>query len=195
MRKYIVGTVLTIAMAFVMVGCGKSSDDETTATTTEATTEATSETTSEATTEDNDTTDVSSTEVNADVLSAQSIADEILNGGKFSETLQPLSQEVALARLYSLDDTQIAEAAFYTNSQATAEEIAVVKTTNADYVESVKAAFELRVADQKEACVDYLPDEMPKLEAAVIYTNDCYVILTISADSSVAESIIADMFK
>lgn len=193
MKKYICGTILTIAMLFMMTGCGKDGGDgdKTTATTTEASTE--NPNSSEPSTTEND--GSTSEEPAPEEKTAQSVADAILNGGKFSEVLQPLSTEVALSRLYSLDSTQIAEAAFYTNSQATAEEIAVVKVNSADYVDAVKEAFELRVSDQKEACADYLPDEMPKLDAAVIYTNDCWVILTISTDSPTVEGIIADIFK
>ncbi len=194
MKKKIYCLAITLAMICSLVACGKEESDSTT---TEATTVVTTEGTTEATTEDESTegTTTEGTTETADTVTAQSVADSILNGGSFSEQLQPLSTEVALARLYSLDSASIAEAAFYTNSQATAEEIAVVKVNSADYIDTVKASFETRVADQKTACVDYLPDEMPKLDDAVIYVSGDYVVLCISCDSSKVESILADTLK
>ena len=62
-------------------------------------------------------------------------------------------------------------------------------------MDTVKTAYENRISSQKEACRDYLPDEMTKLDAAVIYTNGNYVVLCVSNDSAKAEQVIADLFK
>ena len=67
---------------------------------------------------------------------------------------------------------------------------AVIKVKSEDYVETVKAAYETRIADQKTACESYLPDEMPKLDAAVVYSNGNYVVLCVSNDSDKATEII-----
>lgn len=128
-------------------------------------------------------------------IDVQGFADDILSQCNFTDSLATVDQSIALTRLYSLDQTQIKECAFYTNSNATAEEIAVIEVISSDYVDDVKAAYETRVENQKKACKDYLPDEMKKLESSVIYTNGNYVVLCVSDDNAKAEDIIKGMFK
>ena len=172
-------TIMGTAMALMMAGCGKDNNDNTAKESTEQT-------------DNKETDDKEDKNINLDT---QEIADAILEGGEFKDSLATVAKEMALGRLYALDAAQIDSAAFYTNSNATAEEIAVIKTTSADYVATVKEAYEKRVSDQKVACENYLPDEMPKLESAVIYTQGNYVILCVSENSDKAESIIKDLFE
>lgn len=129
------------------------------------------------------------------VIDVQAAADSILSGASFKDQLAAIDKTMALSRLYGLDEANIEAAAFYTNSNSTAEEIAVIKVSSADYTATVKDAFAKRVSDQKEACKDYLPDEMPKLESAVIYENGNYVVLCVSEDNKKAEEVIKGLFK
>lgn len=189
MKKMIYGAVLAAAMLAMLTGCGdtKGNDDTTENNNTTGTqTEATTQTPSSEGASGTDT-QMSKT--------SQEIADAVLAGGTFSENLQPLSQQVALNRLYAIDEELIENSAFYTNSQATAEEIAVIKVKSADHVSEVKESFAARVEDQKTACTDYLPDEIPKLEKAVIYENGNYIILCISVDSDKAKTVVEELFQ
>ncbi len=122
-------------------------------------------------------------------------ADTIRKDGDFKDQLATLNNTMAFTRVYMLDEESIEDAAFYTNSSSTAEEIAVVKVKSSDYIDTVKAAYEKRIADQKDACKDYLPDEIPKLDSAVIYTNGNYAVLCISNDNSKAKEIIKGIFE
>lgn len=202
MKKYLYSLVLVVAMMGTLSGCGKEDkkdkDEKTTqATTVEAgTTEKNNENDNNT---DTDTSETSSSEASSEEATtdktAQEIADAILAGGDYTEELMPLTEEVALNRLYDLDAEQIEESAFYTNSQATAEEIAVIKVKSADYVDAVKESFNTRIEDQKAACADYLPDEMPKLESAVVYNNGCYVVLCVSGDSAKVNTVIDGLFQ
>lgn len=188
MKKLIYTSVLTVAMMMVMAGCGNKDDKKDTGTTTnEQTTVSTQDTStsSEDAKPEIETTDKTTLE----------IADAIKAEGEFKDDLMSLSTDVALARLYSLDKESIEDAAFYTNSQASAEEIAVIKVKSEDYKAAVKASYEQRVADQKNACQDYLPDEISKLDSAVIYENGNYVILVVSEDNEKAQEIINGLFK
>lgn len=128
-------------------------------------------------------------------VNVQTVADAILNGGDFKDKLEAVDSGMVLTRLYDLDEAQVDASAFYVNSNATAEEIAVIKVKSKEYAETVEEAYEARIAAQKEACRDYLPDEIPKLENAVIYMNADCVVLCISNDSTKAESLIEDLFK
>lgn len=128
-------------------------------------------------------------------VDVQMVADEILNGGDFKDKLEAVDVSIALTKLYNLDADQVDAAVFYENSNATAEEIVVIKVKSEDYVETVREAYEARISGQKDAYRDYLPDEIPKLENAVIYTNANCAVLCISNDSEKAQSLIENLFK
>ena len=176
MKKLIYISVLCVGMVGALTGCGGSKDSD-------ATTEKVKEVESAA------------SEEKKELPSSQEMADAMLDKGDFKDSLATVDNTMAINRLYMLDAAIVEEAAFYTNSNATAEEIAVIKVKDAESVETVKAAYETRVAEQKEACKDYLPDEMPKLEDAVIYSNGNYVILCVSNDSDTMLDIIEDFFE
>ena len=127
--------------------------------------------------------------------SVNEIAEYILTNAKFKDQLAQIQQDMALARLYELDTEKIAESAFYTNSSATAEEIAVIKVKDTAYAETVKNAYQARVDAQKESFRDYVPEEIPKLESAVIYENGEYVLLVISEDNDGAERLVSEAFQ
>lgn len=132
-------------------------------------------------------------EVDVDV---NTVADAIKSGGDFKDNLASIDSSVGLTRVLNIADTSIIEdAAFYTNSSSSAEEIIVIKANSTDAVQIITAAFDIRISSQKAACADYLPDEIPKLDNAVKYTNGKYAILVISNDSTKAQEIIDGYFK
>ena len=176
MKKLIYTCAMIMVLTVGTTGCGKDKTEDN-ATTQEVVTESADSESQEVETSKED-------------VSVKTVADAILNGGDFKDNLAEVDTTMALTRLYSLDPEQIEESMFYTNSQATAEEIAVIKVKSEEYVQAVKEAYETRIADQKTACESYLPDEMPKLEAAVIYENGKYVVLCVSNDSDKALEII-----
>lgn len=135
------------------------------------------------------------TRAEAKDVKTQEAADAIRTQGDFKDQLATVHNTTALTRLYVLDEANIEEAAFYTNSSSTAEEIAVIKVKSQDYIDTVKTAYEKRITDQKDACKDYLPDEMSKLDSAVIYVNGNYAVLCISNDNSKMEGIIKGIFE
>lgn len=168
-KKIVLGAVLVLTMG-VLTACGGSDGG------------------------DKNTESNSGTEETAD-FDVQELADKLKNEGDFKDQIAALDMEIAVSKLYGLDSTKIDSAAFYTNTNATAEEIAVIKVTSADYTQTVEDAFHKRIDDQKAACENYLPDEMPKLDAAVVKSSGCYVVLCISCDSSKAETVIAEYMK
>lgn len=198
MKKSILGMALLVAMMGALTGCGKEdvSDGQTTGDTEMVSENDTVESDTEKNSGEGDSEVENTGEGDSSTeVDVQSLADGILNGGDFKDNLATVDKTMALTRLYNLEESQIEAAAFYTNSNATAEEIAVIRTGSEDYVDTVKTAFETRISEQKEACRDYLPDEMPKLEDAVVYVNGNYVILCVSNDSGKAKSVIEGYFE
>ncbi len=165
-KSIILGTAIIAALA--MTACGGSDDKKTEAKKTETTTAAAANTANNA----------------ADVANA------IKNGGEFKDSLEELDSDMALSKIYELEDVSVDDSFFYTNTNSTAEEIAVVRLKDDADADKVKAAFQQRVADQKEACEDYLPDEITKLDNALITKSGNYMILVISCDSDKANAAI-----
>lgn len=182
MKKKICGVMIIISCAIMCSACGDSLKEGETVT-------------EDIATDEEYDTEMSSDDDAKEDIDVQAVADDILSGGDFKDTLAAVDGTMALTRLYALDESEIEEAAFYTNSNATAEEIAVIKTISAGYVETVENAYKNRIYEQEEACRDYLPDEMTKLESAVIYTHGNYVILCVSNDNASAEKLIEDLFN
>ena len=176
-NKILAGTVLVLGLG-IMTACGGSTDDG------NAGGNNSQETSS-------DSSDTAGAELD---FETKELADSIFERGEFKDDLAELSSDVALERLYALDSSKIEDSSFYTNTNATAEEIAVIKVNDPAYVQTVIEAYNQRVAEQKEACENYLPDEMPKLNDAVIESQGNYVVLCISMDSENAREIIGEYF-
>ncbi len=128
-------------------------------------------------------------------IDAKTVAKDIKNEGIFKDQLAEIDPDIAINRLYHLDSGKLEDYSFYTNTGATAEEIAVVKVNDESYIKNIENAFNNRVEEQKEACRDYLPDEMTKLDKAVIKVSGPYAILVISEDHEKANEIIGRYIK
>ena len=165
-RKFALGTVLILALG-LLTACGGGTND------------------TENSSADSETVD----------FDVKELADQLKTEGDFKDQLAELDTDVAVSKRYNLDASQVESGAFYTNTNATAEEIAVIKAATADYAKTVQDAYNKRIEDQKKACENYLPDEMPKLDDAVVKSSGCYVVLCISCDSKKAEEIIGEYIK
>lgn len=169
-KKIAVAATLVICMAG-LAACGGKKDDSSGTVKTEASTAAVQED-----------------------FSVSELADKLKAEGSFTD-LAPLDSKIAVDRLYGLDSSKIEDSAFYSNSNATAEDVAVIKVNDESYVAAVKEAIENRVAEQKASFQDYNAAEVPKLEDAVLVTSGKYIVFVVSGDSSKAEDIIKGYIK
>ena len=127
-------------------------------------------------------------------VDAKAIADSLLSEIIYTDQLSAGERDTANMGL-NLADGEINEAYIYESSGATAEEIVVLVCKDSDSAAKAKSAFEQRVSEQKENFTDYVPEEVPKLNDAVIITSREYAILSVSGDSSKAKDIIEGAFK
>ena len=104
------------------------------------------------------------------VLSMEEEAGELLSSGAFSETLEPLEREIAMA-LYGLEEAEVLDCAAYLSTGATAEECTCILAADEESAAEVKEALETRVEEQLAVLTDYQPAEVEKLENAVIDTQ------------------------
>ena len=85
-----------------------------------------------------------------------------------------------------------AQAAGYMSNGTTAEEIFVVRCANEDDAKAVKTEMETLLADQRADMERYQPEEVSRLENAVLVQRGIYAVLCVSADAEKAEKIIKE---
>lgn len=113
----------------------------------------------------------------------------LADAGVFSEELEELDTDIAFA-LYHLADCgltlkDLTDASVLRSSGATCEEGAVLLFDVEDWDEKVKLAvqaLEDYVQSQIDTNVDYRPDEIPKLESAVVEARGNRVVLVVAND-------------
>lgn len=125
-------------------------------------------------------------------LDMEALANELLEGGVFEETLYP-AEESAVPLL--LDFETECEGLVYVGTGATAEELVLFRGNDEDEAKQLKENLSEHLADRTEQYSGYLPEEAYKLESAILQQYGNYVILCIAADASAAEEIIGSYTK
>lgn len=116
-------------------------------------------------------------------------AQALLDSGAFTQSLEALDKETACAVLYGgLDTETVEECAVYVSLSAGAEEIAILKLTSDDAAQTALAALEDRVAQQREALESYQPQEVGKLDNAILEQAGTTVVLVVAEDHDLARS-------
>ncbi len=96
-----------------------------------------------------------------------------------------------IGAFYDIDTSAIAEmSVFICGSGAYPDELAVFKFNDADSAKTGAEAVQKRLDDQIALYTDYTPDEMYKLNDAVLITKDNWVILAACSDNARAKEII-----
>lgn len=116
-------------------------------------------------------------------------AEALLASDAFTDTLAEVSDQVAV-KLYGIDGSTLTDSVVYQSSGASAEEIAVLAFTDDKAAQAAIPLLEQRVKQQITACQDYLPDEVPKLKAAIIEARGNTAILVVAADAAAAQDIL-----
>ena len=110
----------------------------------------------------------------------ETAAQALLDSGAFSDALDTVDQDTAAA-LYGIDADTITGSAVYTSLSAGAEEIAVLVLTDEDAAAAALDGLEARVADQKAVLESYQPDEVSKLDSAIVEQRGNSVLLAVAA--------------
>lgn len=110
----------------------------------------------------------------------------------FSEELTELDK-AAICKNYDLEEDDLAGCAAAIGSGATAENAVVLEGVDSAAAERLEAAMRAFLEDWIEGYSDYKPEEVPKLEQAVLRTRGSYVILCVSADSGKAAAAVKDI--
>ena len=103
--------------------------------------------------------------------------------------------ENALENLYGLTSAEVADYKAYTSgTMSTAEEVAVFVAQDGK-VDTVKQAVETRVQDQKSAYQDYRPEEMTKLNSAIVREKGNVVVLVVADETEKANTLVDEILK
>lgn len=108
---------------------------------------------------------------------------------EYQDELMQIDADMA-AMFLNLSELDIVNCAIYEGSGATAEEIVVIECADESNAKNAQNVLSERVAEQKESFTDYVPEEIPKLDSAVIRICGKYAILSVSGDAKKAQSII-----
>ena len=124
-------------------------------------------------------------------IDMNTVSNGILTGVSFAEQLQQTSEKIALKRL-GINESDIESCVAYTSTNAVVDEFAVVKATNID---NVTAAINAHIANQISTYESYAPDEVTKLNNAVVQVVGDYVIYVVSPDGAMAQNIVDSLTK
>lgn len=106
--------------------------------------------------------------------------------GVFSGALTAIDQDVACA-LYGIDESTVTASAVY-GSTVSAEELAIFTFSDETAAQTAGEQLGYRVEDRREELENYLPEELPKLDKAVIEVRGTSALLVIAADYGPVET-------
>ena len=116
-------------------------------------------------------------------------AQALLDSGAFEGALDTIDTEVACT-LYGIDYADVTDGIVYGSLSAGAEEIAIFRLNSTEKAEAALAGLEQRVADQKAALKDYQPQEVSKLDNAIVTCLGDSAILVVAADPALAQQVL-----
>ena len=109
-----------------------------------------------------------------------------------SDTLEEVDLSVA-ATLYGVEEADISDGTVYMSLSAGAEEIAVLVLADADAAAAALEGLEAHVADQRAALENYQPDEVSKLDGAILQQKGSSVLLAVCADPEAAKAVLGEL--
>lgn len=119
------------------------------------------------------------------------LASQIVEGVSFADSLAEIDNSM-ISMLYSIEG--YTDAVLYKGSGATAEEVAIFKMETTDDAKSALEEAKAHIQSQIESYESYIPEEVSRLEDAIVRQDGCYVSVVVSADSAAAEKLLDDAF-
>ena len=126
----------------------------------------------------------------ADMPDVHSLADMLMQNVKFEDSVEEVSSETAL-RYYGIDSVQVQDM----STGATAEELAVFQASSTVDAQGILADMKKRRDSQLQMYLDYKSSETARLDDAVLYVHDTFVVYMVSDDSETAQGIISDYLE
>lgn len=128
-------------------------------------------------------------------LDIAAFAQQAVKAVDFGDEVVLLSENTT-KDFYDLQFEGLEQFVVYTSgTRATASEVAVFKVTDKDAMSKAKEAVNARLDDQKESYENYRPDEMPKLNNALVKEEGNYLLFAVSPNNDAIAKLFADSLK
>ncbi len=118
-----------------------------------------------------------------------SLGNDLATKISYEDELAPMDLDFA-GMFLNLSDVNVTKAAIYEGSGGTAEEIIVFECASEDDAKKAEQVLKTRVSEQIESFTDYVPEELTKLNAAVVKVSGKYAVLSVSGSPDEAKKII-----
>lgn len=125
-------------------------------------------------------------------VDAQALADALVQGVKFDGAMTAMSADELR---FSLSEMPDCTAAAYKSDGTTKEIVVVAQCADSAAAATMKTSLETYLAEQKDEASKYQPEELQRLDAAVLQTVGTCVVLCVSADSDAAAALIRENTK
>ena len=119
------------------------------------------------------------------------LASQIVGEVSFDDSLSEIDDDM-ISMLYSIDG--YTDAVLYKGSGATAEEVAIFKMETTDDAKEALEEAQAHIQSQIESYESYIPEEVSRLEDAIVRQDGCYVSVVVSGDSTAAEKLLDGAF-
>lgn len=138
---------------------------------------------------------ISSCGKTAKTLDIDTFTKDAVSKGNYGDELILLSDNAA-SDYYNLSFSGLEDYAIYVSAtSATASELAVMKCKDEAALKAAKSTVESRIEDQISNYENYRPDELFRLENAVITTKDNYLLFVVSDDNAAIQKLFEDQLK
>lgn len=166
-------SVVTLTASTVLYGCGGSGGAKKASTTTSSAASAKSS--------------------QAAAVDVTKVADRLLNEIKYDDKLAEAEKESLDVIYPGLPKDKIKAMKIYVSSSGgTSEEIAAFEANDEETAKEIETKLNERVEAQKTSFKNYVPEELKRLENALVIRKGNYVYLSVSGDSDKAKSIIGE---
>ena len=166
-------SVVTLTASTVLYGCGGSGGAKKASTTTSSAASAKSS--------------------QAAAVDVTKVADRLLNEIKYDDKLAEAEKESLDVIYPGLPKDKIKAMKIYVSSSGgTSEEIAAFEAGDEETAKEIETKLKERVETQKTSFKNYVPEELKRLENALVIRKGNYIYLSVSADPDKAKSIIEE---
>ncbi|MBQ3548417.1 MAG: DUF4358 domain-containing protein [Oscillospiraceae bacterium] len=120
------------------------------------------------------------------VIEPQAVADELKDGIVWDAEMVPFAEDDLRYYFDVADDTVIAG---YQASTATTEMVVAAQCADEAQAQALESAMKQYISDLKMEADRYQPEEVARLEGAVLQRNGMAVVLCVSGDDGAAEKV------
>ncbi len=124
-------------------------------------------------------------------VNIENLANELMENVQFEDELSQVDSDM-VEKLYNINNAS--SSYVYIGSGATAEEIAVFEFKDEESAKQGLDKANTRISEQKDSYATYIPEEVQRLDNAIVKQSGRYLVVCVSDDSK-AEDIISKYIK